>query len=128
MTQAEDRAPLGTDPSAEGRGCERGPGGRTTASRRCPRPPSPFAYSTNAINPSGEQQPKPANPPTHGFHFTLNQDSLLNMVEMAFRAYDPCMACATHSLPGQMPLVVTVLGSQGQVLERLSQSVDRDAR
>jgi len=28
----------------------------------------------------------------------------LNMVEMAFRAYDPCMACATHSLPGKMPL------------------------
>jgi F420-non-reducing hydrogenase large subunit len=56
------------------------------------------------------------------------KESLLNMVEMAFRAYDPCMACATHSLPGQMPLVVTVLGSQGQVLERLSQSVDRDAR
>jgi len=26
-------------------------------------------------------------------------DGLLNMVEMAFRAYDPCNACATHSLP-----------------------------
>ena len=25
------------------------------------------------------------------------------MVEMAFRAYDPCFGCATHSLPGQMP-------------------------
>ncbi|MFH1653782.1 MAG: Ni/Fe hydrogenase subunit alpha, partial [Pseudomonadota bacterium] len=30
-------------------------------------------------------------------------DTLLNMVEMAFRAYDPCLACATHSLPGEMP-------------------------
>jgi len=30
-------------------------------------------------------------------------DGLLNMVEMAFRAYDPCHACATHAL-GQMPL------------------------
>ena len=29
------------------------------------------------------------------------------MVEMAFRAYDPCFGCATHSLPGQMPLEVT---------------------
>ena len=28
-------------------------------------------------------------------------DGLLNMVEMAFRAYDPCFACATHSLPGK---------------------------
>jgi F420-non-reducing hydrogenase large subunit len=33
-------------------------------------------------------------------------DGLLNMVEMAFRAYDPCFGCATHSLPGNMPLIV----------------------
>ncbi|MHC4395816.1 MAG: Ni/Fe hydrogenase subunit alpha [Planctomycetota bacterium] len=38
-------------------------------------------------------------------------DGILNMVEMAFRAYDPCLACATHSLPGQMPLVVNVYDS-----------------
>lgn len=35
-------------------------------------------------------------------------DGLLNMVEMAFRAYDPCFACATHSLPGGMPLEVNI--------------------
>lgn len=29
---------------------------------------------------------------------------ILNLVEMAFRAFDPCFSCATHSLPGQMPL------------------------
>ena len=33
-------------------------------------------------------------------------DGLLNMVEMAFRAYDPCLSCATHSLPGKMPLEI----------------------
>jgi F420-non-reducing hydrogenase large subunit len=33
---------------------------------------------------------------------------ILNMVEMAFRAFDPCYSCATHSLPGQMPLVVRI--------------------
>jgi F420-non-reducing hydrogenase large subunit len=33
---------------------------------------------------------------------------ILNMIEMAFRAFDPCYSCATHSLPGQMPLRVTV--------------------
>ncbi|EKD89244.1 MAG: hypothetical protein ACD_34C00144G0001, partial [uncultured bacterium] len=32
----------------------------------------------------------------------------LNMIEMAFRAYDPCFGCATHSLPGKMPLQVTI--------------------
>ncbi len=33
---------------------------------------------------------------------------ILNMVEMAFRAFDPCYSCATHSLPGQMPMRVRV--------------------
>jgi len=50
-------------------------------------------------------------------------EGLLNMVEMAFRAYDPCFGCATHSLPGQMPLEVTLRGPQGQVLRRLAQYV-----
>jgi len=53
----------------------------------------------------------------------VNQ-GLLNMVEMAFRAYDPCFGCATHSLPGQMPLVVTVRSPEGEVLRELSQYVD----
>jgi F420-non-reducing hydrogenase large subunit len=30
------------------------------------------------------------------------------MIEMAFRAYDPCFGCATHTLPGDMPLEVTI--------------------
>jgi F420-non-reducing hydrogenase large subunit len=50
-------------------------------------------------------------------------EGLLNMVEMAFRAYDPCFGCATHSLPGQMPLEVTLRNSQGEVIERLAQYV-----
>ena len=51
-------------------------------------------------------------------------EGLLNMVEMAFRAYDPCFGCATHSLPGQMPLEVTLRDTQGEVVERLSQYVE----
>jgi F420-non-reducing hydrogenase large subunit len=49
---------------------------------------------------------------------------LLNMVEMAFRAYDPCFGCATHSLPGQMPLEVTIHDSAGEPVQVLTQSVD----
>lgn len=45
---------------------------------------------------------------------------LLNRVEMAFRAYDPCFACATHALSGQMPLEVTIRDADGNVVERLS--------
>jgi len=46
-------------------------------------------------------------------------EGLLNMVEMAFRAYDPCMACATHTLPGQMPLEIVIYNSQGEITEKL---------
>lgn len=48
-------------------------------------------------------------------------EGLLNMVEMAFRAYDPCFGCATHSLPGQMPLEVTIRDAAGEPLEVLRQ-------
>lgn len=41
-------------------------------------------------------------------------DGALNLVEMAFRAYDPCLACATHTLPGQMPLELVVYDSEGK--------------
>jgi F420-non-reducing hydrogenase large subunit len=47
-------------------------------------------------------------------------EGLLNMVEMAFRAYDPCMACATHTLPGQMPLEVVIRNSRGDIIQKLS--------
>lgn len=33
---------------------------------------------------------------------------VLNMVEMAFRAYDPCFGCATHYAIGQMPLTIEI--------------------
>jgi F420-non-reducing hydrogenase large subunit len=45
-------------------------------------------------------------------------DGLLNMVEMAFRAYDPCHACATHAL-GQTPLIVEVRAADGEIVERI---------
>ena len=46
-------------------------------------------------------------------------DGLLNMIEMAFRAYDPCHGCATHSLPGEMPLIVSIRDASGQVVQEL---------
>ncbi len=46
-------------------------------------------------------------------------DGLLNMVEMAFRSYDPCYGCATHSLPGEMPLEVNILDHNRKVVEKL---------
>ncbi len=46
-------------------------------------------------------------------------DGLLNMIEMAFRAYDPCNACATHSLPGEMPLSVNIRDKSGNLVKEL---------
>jgi F420-non-reducing hydrogenase large subunit len=43
-------------------------------------------------------------------------EGVLNMVEMAFRAYDPCLGCATHALPGDMPLLVRVRDTGGDIL------------
>ncbi len=51
-------------------------------------------------------------------------DGILNQVEMAFRAYDPCHACATHSLPGSMPLLVTVRDRRGSTLSTLRRDLD----
>ena len=49
-------------------------------------------------------------------HGGVVNDGLLNKIEMAFRAYDPCNACATHSLPGQMPLTLRLRNVSGEVL------------
>ena len=45
--------------------------------------------------------------------------AILNKVEMAFRAYDPCFGCATHFAVGQMPLTVKVFDSQKQLVQTL---------
>lgn len=46
-------------------------------------------------------------------------DGILNLVEMTFRAYDPCLGCATHSLPGSMPLFIQVRDRLGTILATL---------
>jgi len=44
-------------------------------------------------------------------------EGLLNMVEMAFRAYDPCFGCSTHTLPGQAPLKVNIYDDKKRLVE-----------
>ncbi|HSB13558.1 MAG TPA: Ni/Fe hydrogenase subunit alpha [Bryobacteraceae bacterium] len=55
-------------------------------------------------------------------------DGVLNMVEMAFRAYDPCLGCATHSLPGSMPLFVRVRDANGATTATLRRDNDGSVR
>jgi NAD-reducing hydrogenase large subunit len=46
-------------------------------------------------------------------------EGLLNRIEVAIRAYDPCLSCATHAL-GQMALEVSVVDPEGRVLDQKS--------
>jgi F420-non-reducing hydrogenase large subunit len=48
-------------------------------------------------------------------------EGLLNKIEMAFRAYDPCLGCATHSLPGHMPLKARIYGPDRQLVREIVQ-------
>jgi len=45
-------------------------------------------------------------------------EGLLNRIEAAIRAHDPCLSCSTHAL-GQMPMVVDVLDAAGNVVRTL---------
>ncbi len=44
-------------------------------------------------------------------------EGMLNRVEAAIRAYDPCLSCSTHAL-GQMPLIVDVVDAEGNPMRR----------
>ena len=46
-------------------------------------------------------------------------DGLLNMVEMGFRAYDPCFGCATHTLPGEMPMIIKIYNARKELVDEL---------
>lgn len=48
---------------------------------------------------------------------------LLNMVEMAFRSYDPCFSCATHAIFGEMPLKVVVYDAAGQPVKEMQRGL-----
>jgi NAD-reducing hydrogenase large subunit len=47
------------------------------------------------------------------------KEGMLNRVEAAIRAYDPCLSCSTHAI-GQMPIQVQILGPQGELLQTLT--------
>jgi len=50
-------------------------------------------------------------------------EGLLNHIEVAIRAFDPCLSCATHAL-GKMPLEVELLDAEGSILSTLSRSAE----
>jgi F420-non-reducing hydrogenase large subunit len=49
-------------------------------------------------------------------------EGILNMIEMAFRAYDPCFGCATHAFTGRAPLEVNIYDSSGNLLQKVERT------
>jgi F420-non-reducing hydrogenase large subunit len=47
-------------------------------------------------------------------------EGLLNRIEMAWRPYDLCLACATHTLSGKSPIEIVIYDSKGEIVEKLS--------
>ena len=45
-------------------------------------------------------------------------EPLLNNLEVAIRAYDPCLSCATHAM-GKMPLQLELINSEGKLIDKL---------
>ena len=54
-------------------------------------------------------------------------EALLNQVEVAIRAYDPCLSCATHAM-GKMPMEISLVGEAGELLDRLEKRVSGQFR
>ena len=44
-------------------------------------------------------------------------EGMMNQVEVAIRAYDPCLSCATHAI-GQMPLEVSLFNHNGDLIDK----------
>jgi len=50
-------------------------------------------------------------------------EPLLNNLEVAVRAYDPCLSCATHAV-GKMPLQLELIDAEGKLIDRLVRHSD----
>lgn len=50
-------------------------------------------------------------------------EGLLNHLEVAIRAFDPCLSCATHAL-GKMPLIVELVDAEGKTLDSVTRDTD----
>ena len=46
------------------------------------------------------------------------QEGMLNRVEAAVRAHDPCLSCSTHAV-GQMPMIIDITDPEGNVMQTL---------
>lgn len=45
---------------------------------------------------------------------------IMNRIEMAIRAYDPCLSCATHKFDGTLPVKIDIYNSEGRLVDTLT--------
>ncbi len=72
---------------------------------------------------SGDERSDPRRRGAHILDGREVTEGLLNHIEVAIRAYDPCLSCATHAL-GQMPLEVDLVDADGALVSRRRQVGD----
>ena len=111
-------------PGGRGVGCVEAPRGTLTHDYTCDENGIVTACNlvvgtTNNNGPICMDVAKVAKALIHNFEVS---PGLLNMCEMAFRAYDPCNSCATHSLPGQMPLTVELRNDDGSIYDTITRN------
>ena len=111
-------------PGGRGVGCVEAPRGTLTHDYTCDENGIVTACNmvvgtTNNNGPICMDVAKVAKALIHNFEVS---PGLLNMVEMAFRAYDPCNSCATHALPGQMPLTAEIRNADGSLYDVVSRN------
>lgn len=109
-------------PGGRGVGCVEAPRGTLTHDYVCDEDGIVTACNlvvgtTNNNGPICMDVAKVAKALIHNFEVS---PGLLNMCEMAFRAYDPCNSCATHSLPGQMPLTAEIRNADGSLYDTVT--------
>lgn len=109
-------------PGGRGVGCVEAPRGTLTHDYTCDENGivtscNLVVGTTNNNGPMCMDVAKVAKGLIHNFEVS---PGLLNMVEMAFRAYDPCNSCATHSLPGQMPLTAEIRNADGSLYDTVT--------
>jgi NAD-reducing hydrogenase large subunit len=54
-------------------------------------------------------------------------EPLLNQIEVAIRAYDPCLSCATHAM-GKMPLEITLINENEEIVDRLEKRISGEIK
>jgi F420-non-reducing hydrogenase large subunit len=121
ITSTETRVPV-TPRAARGVGCTEAPRGTlihdyTTDADGMLTNVNLIVGTTHTNAPINMSVTQAAKSLIHGGKY---DQGVLNTVEMAIRAYDPCLSCATHGLNGKLAVRLDIVDAQGELLDTLA--------